>query len=134
LKQKIKVISMREVVSSKNAPKAIGPYSQAIKVGNTLYCAGQISINPETSELELADIKQQTERVLKNLKAVIKEAGFTMGDVVKTTVYLSNIKDFSGMNEVYAQFFGEGKPARSTVAVRSLPKGAKVEIDAIAVK
>lgn len=125
---------MAEVISTKDAPKAVGPYSQAIKAGNTLYCAGQISINPETSELELADIKQQTGRVLKNLKAVIEESGFGLADVVKTTVYLTDIKDFSGMNEVYADFFGNNKPARATVAVRSLPKGAKVEIDAIAVK
>jgi 2-iminobutanoate/2-iminopropanoate deaminase len=125
---------MLEIISSKKAPKAIGPYSQAIKAGNTLYCSGQISINPETSELELADIKQQTGRVLKNLKAVIEEAGFKLSHVVKTTVYLSTITDFGGMNEVYAEFFGNHKPARSTVAVRSLPKGAKVEIDAIAVK
>ena len=125
---------MAEIVHSKDAPEAVGPYSQAIKVGNMLFCSGQISINPETNELELADIKQQTGRVLKNLQAVIESAGFTVKDVVKTSVYLTDIKDFRGMNEIYAQFFTENKPARATVAVKSLPKGAKVEIDAIAVK
>lgn len=125
---------MAEIISTKNAPNAVGPYSQAIKVGNMLFCSGQISINPQTNELELADIKQQTKRVLTNLKAVIEGAGFTMEQVVKTTVYLTDIKDFQGMNEVYAEFFSKGKPARATVAVASLPKGAKVEIDAIAFK
>ena len=125
---------MGKIIDTISAPKAIGPYAQAIKTGNMLFCSGQISINPKTKELELADIKQQTGRVLKNLKAVIEEAGFKMDEVVKTTVYLTDIRDFSGMNKIYAQFFEKAKPARATVAVKSLPKGAKVEIDAIAVK
>ena len=123
-----------EFVKTDKAPQAVGPYSQAVKVGNFLFISGQIAINPETGKLEGETVAEQTERVLKNIEAILREAGFSLKDVVKTTVYLKNMCDFAEMNEVYAKFFGEHRPARATVEVSNLPLGALVEIEAIAVK
>lgn len=121
-----------QIVNTDNAPKAIGPYSQAIKVGNFIFTSGQIAIDPEKNELISGGIQDQTRRVLENLGAVLKAAGSSLENVVKTTVYLSDMNEFSAMNEVYAQFFESTKPARATVEVSRLPKDVKVEIDAIA--
>jgi len=123
-----------EFIKTDKAPQAVGPYSQAVKVGNFLFISGQIAINPETGKLEGETVAEQTERVLKNIEAILREAGFSLKDVVKTTVYLKNICDFAQMNGVYAKFFGEHRPARATVEVSKLPLGALVEIEAIAVK
>ena len=124
---------MSEVLFTKNAPAAVGPYSQAIKEGNILYCSGQIPLVPETGELVQGDIKAQAAQALKNVKAVLTEAGAKETNVVKTTVYLTDMADFGVVNEVYADFFGDHKPARSCVAVKELPKGAKVEIEVLVV-
>jgi len=121
-----------KVVQTGDAPEAIGPYSQAIRVGNFLFTSGQIAIDPGSGQLIIGGIKEQTTRVLENLKAVLEAGSSSLANVIKTTVYLSDMNDFAQMNEIYAQFFGEGKPARSTVEVARLPKDVKVEIDAIA--
>ncbi len=123
---------MKTVISVTGAPKAIGPYSQAIKFGNMLFTAGQIPIHPETNEIIAGDIRDQTERVMKNLEAVLASAGMSFTHVVKTTVYLSDLADFSAMNEVYALYFPDHPPARSTVQVAKLPKDVGIEIDLIA--
>lgn len=115
---------MSEVIFTKNAPAAVGPYSQALKVGNVVYCSGQIPLVPETGNLVEGDIKAQATQSLKNVKAVLTEAGADVTNVVKTTVYLADMADFGAVNEVYADFFGDHKPARSCVAVKELPKGA----------
>lgn len=120
------------LVTSDQAPKAIGPYSQATIAGGLAYTAGQIGLNPATMEMVDGGIREQTERVLANLKAVLDAAGTNLQGVVKTTVYLVDMADFSAMNEVYARAFGDHKPARSTVAVAALPRGARVEIDVLA--
>ncbi|AMM53750.1 RidA family protein [Pyrococcus kukulkanii] len=125
---------MKEIVFTERAPKPIGPYSQAIKAGNFLFIAGQIPINPETGELVKGDIKEQTRQVLENIKAILEAAGYTLNDVVKVTVYLKNMDDFAAMNEVYAKYFGESKPARVAVEVARLPKDVLIEIEAIAYK
>ena len=122
------------VVSTPDAPKAIGPYSQAIVQGGMVYTAGQVALDPATMELVPGAVGEQTERVFANLKAVLAAAGTRLERVVKTTVYLVDMADFSAMNEVYAKHFGDHRPARSTVAVAGLPKGARVEIDVIALK
>jgi 2-iminobutanoate/2-iminopropanoate deaminase len=121
-----------QYVHSNDAPKAIGPYSQAIKVGDFVYTAGQVALDPSTMELAQGDVKVQTDRVLKNLAAVLKGANTSMGRVVKTTVFLADMGDFAAMNEVYAAHFGDHRPARSTVAVKTLPRNALVEIDVVA--
>lgn len=120
-------------VETKMAPAAIGPYSQAIEVGNLVFTSGQIPLNPETGVLEGTDIKEQTHRVCKNLKAVLEASGASLEKAVKTTCFLSNMDDFAKFNEVYAEYFTE-KPARSCVAVKELPKGALVEVEVIAEK
>ncbi len=120
-------------VSTPHAPQAIGPYSQAVKVGGMVYCSGQISLDPVSGAFVGEDVRAQTEQVLKNLSAVLEAAGSSLSRVVKTTVFLADMEDFPAMNEVYARFFGEHRPARATVAVRSLPRNARVEIEAIAV-
>jgi 2-iminobutanoate/2-iminopropanoate deaminase len=126
---------MKEVVKSDHAPAALGPYSQAIKVrGSTIvYCSGQIGLDPQTSNLVGESAAEQARRVLENLKAVIEAAGAHLSDIVKTTMYLTDISDFAAVNEVYAKYFTVNPPARATVEVSRLPKDAKVEIDATAV-
>ena len=125
---------MKQVISSHQAPAAIGPYSQAIRVGNLLYTSGQIPINPATGQFAEGGIKEQTRQSLTNVKAILEEAGLTMAHVVKTTVFMADMNDFADMNAVYAEFFAEPYPARSAVAVKTLPKGALVEIEVIAEK
>lgn len=127
---------MREknaTIATDAAPAAIGPYSQAIKAGNLLFCSGQIPIDPESGELVGDNARMAAEQVLRNLRAVLVAAGAEMSNVVKTTVYLQNMADFTAVNEVYGRHFGDAKPARACVEVAALPKGALVEIDAIAV-
>ena len=123
-----------EPVLTANAPAPIGPYSQAIRSGNELYVSGQIAIDPATGEVVAGDVMEQTEQVLKNLCAVVKQAGFEFEDIVKTTIYLMDMYDFTAVNTIYSKYFGVIKPARSTVAVAGLPKGVRIEIDAIARK
>ncbi len=118
-------------ISTDKAPGAIGPYSQAVAVDGWMFCSGQIPMDPATGELVEGEIGLQTDRVLKNLTAVLEAAGASLSNVVKTTVFLEDMGDFAGMNEVYARHFGEHKPARAAVAVRTLPKNVKVEIEAI---
>jgi 2-iminobutanoate/2-iminopropanoate deaminase len=122
----------REIVQTDDAPKAIGPYSQAIKIENLVYTAGQIPIDPGTGNFVEGGIAAQTRQVLENLKSVLAAAGSSLDQVVKTTVFLKNIGDFAAMNEVYGEYLGNAKPARSTVAVAELPRGALVEIDLVA--
>lgn len=124
---------MKEIISTDQAPGAIGPYSQAVKAGNLLFCSGQIPIDPSTGEFVSDDVSEQTEQVLVNLRAVLNAGGADLSSVVKTTVFLQDMADFAAMNEVYARHFGEAKPARATVAAAGLPKGARVEIECIAV-
>jgi 2-iminobutanoate/2-iminopropanoate deaminase len=119
-------------ISSDGAPRAIGPYSQAIAIPGLLFLSGQVPLDPKTGSLLQGSIQDEVARVLENLKAVLEAAGSGLGRVVKTTVYLTNLKDFEAMNEAYARYFGDNRPARSTVQVAALPKGARVEIDAIA--
>ena len=122
----------KEVIQTSAAPKAIGPYEQAIKVGELVYASGQIPLDPDTGVLVTGDIRDQTLRALENLKAVLDASGSSLERVVKTTVFLKDIGDFAPMNEVYEEYLGRAKPARSTVAVADLPRGALVEIDLIA--
>ena len=122
----------RESVQTDKAPKAIGPYEQAIKANGFIYTAGQIPIDPKTANLVEGDISAQTRQVLENLKAVLEAGGSALDRVVKATVFLKNMADFAAMNDVYAQYLGSAKPARSTVAVAELPRGALVEIDLVA--
>lgn len=121
-----------KIVATDKAPKAIGPYSQAVRAGELLFCAGQIPIDPATGQLVPGGIKEQTERVLNNIKGVLASQGIGLEHVVKTTVFMTNLADFAAMNEVYAQSFPTNPPARSTVQVAALPKGAQVEIEVIA--
>jgi 2-iminobutanoate/2-iminopropanoate deaminase len=123
---------MKQVISTSQAPAAIGPYSQAIRVGNLLYTSGQIPINPATGSFVEGGIKEQTRQSLSNIKAILEKAGLTMAHVVKTTVFMADMNDFADMNAVYAEFFAEPYPARSAVAVKTLPKGALVEIEVVA--
>ncbi len=123
-----------DVVSTNQAPQAIGPYSQAVIAGDLVFTAGQIPLDPETMQMIEGDVVEQTDRVLRSLAAVLAAAGTDLSHVVKTTVYLADMADFPRMNEVYAEHFGGHKPARSTVQAASLPKNARVEIDAIAVR
>ncbi|HVR44666.1 MAG TPA: RidA family protein, partial [Thermoanaerobaculia bacterium] len=115
------------------APKAIGPYSQAVRAGNVIYTSGQIPLDPATGEMVAGDFEAMTRRVFENLKAVLESGGASFRHVVKATVYLESMSDFQKLNAVYAEYFGEHKPARSTVAVAALPKGSPVEIDLVAV-
>ena len=124
---------MKETISTENAPGAIGPYSQAVKTGNFIFCSGQIPINPQTGEFVSEDVAEQTRQVLKNLSAVLEAAETNLNNVVKTTVFLADMNDFAAMNEVYAEFFSENKPARATVQAARLPRDARVEIECIAV-
>lgn len=125
---------MKKVIATKNAPAAIGPYSQAIQVGSMLFASGQLGLIPETGEFPEGGVKAQTEQSFKNVKGILKAAGYTIDDVVKTTVFLADMGDFAAMNEVYASQFNADFPARSAVAVKTLPKNALVEIEIVAVK
>ena len=124
---------MKEIIATENAPGAIGPYSQAVKTNGMVFCSGQIPIDIATGEFVSDDVAEQTDQVLKNLSAVLEAAGTSLNNVVKTTVFLMDMADFSVMNEVYAKYFSENKPARATVQAAGLPRGARVEIDCIAV-
>jgi 2-iminobutanoate/2-iminopropanoate deaminase len=124
---------MKEIIATEKAPQAIGPYSQAVRAGNMVFVSGQIPIDPATKDFVPGGIAEQTEQVLKNIRAVFEVAGVEMNQVVKTTVFLLDMDDFAAMNEVYARFFGEAPPARATVQAARLPRDARVEIEAIAV-
>ena len=125
---------MKKIIATTEAPAAIGPYSQAIEVNNTLYISGQLPINPTTGEFPKGGVKEQTQQSFDNIKAILKEAGLTIDHIVKTTVLLADMADFGAMNEVYAKQFGETFPARSAFAVKELPKKALVEIEVIAAR
>lgn len=125
---------MKTAISTTQAPAAIGPYSQAIEANGTIYVSGQLPINPATGEFAEGGIKELTAQSLTNIKNILAEAGLTVANVVKTSVFLADMADFAEMNEVYAQFFSAPFPARSAVAVKTLPKGARIEIECIAVK
>lgn len=123
---------MKKEFVTKNAPAAIGPYSQAVQAGNLVYLSGMLPIDPLTGEFAPGQAKEQTEQIFKNIKAVLKEAGLTLENIVKTTVFLADMADFSAMNEVYGSYFSQPYPARSAFAVKTLPKNALVEIEVIA--
>lgn len=123
-----------KTISTEQAPKALGPYSQAIDSNGTVYCSGQIPINPESGDIDAKDIAGQTRQAIQNLSAVLEKAGTSLAKVVKTTVFMADLNDFAVMNAVYAQMFGDNKPARACVQIARLPKDAKVEIEAIAEK
>lgn len=125
---------MKEIIATPNAPAAIGPYAQAVKAGNTLYISGQLPIDPATGAFAAEDVAGQTEQSLKNIGAILAQAGMGYENVVKTTVLLADIADFGTMNEVYAKYFTANCPARAAFAVKDLPKGALVEIEAVAWK
>ena len=122
----------KKPVQTSKAPSAIGPYSQAIRIGDFLYTSGQIALNPENMEMMNGEIEEETEWVLKNVEAILEADGMSLAHVIKTTVYLTDLSEFARMNQVYEKFFAKTKPARACVQVAALPKGAKVEIDAIA--
>ena len=124
---------MKEIISTQNAPAAVGPYSQAVKAGGFIWCSGQIALDPESGVLVGNEIRSQTEQVMKNISAVLEASGAAFEDVVKTTCFLAEINDFAEFNAVYAKYF-TGRPARSCVAAAALPKGALVEVEVIAVK
>lgn len=124
--------TLREVIATDQAPRAIGPYSQAIRAGNLLFCSGQIPIDPATGEFVSGGVAEQTEQVMRNLSEVLQAGQSSLKHVVKTTVFLADMDDFTAMNEVYGRFFGENPPARATVQAARLPRDAKVEIEAIA--
>ncbi len=123
----------KQIILTPNAPAPIGPYSQAVKVGGTLYVSGQIAINPATGEMNMADIPTETKQVMENLKAVLTAADVTFADVVMTTIFLSDMASFGTVNEIYGSYFTADFPARATVAVKTLPKNVNVEISVIAV-
>jgi len=123
---------MKRVIATSEAPAAVGPYSQAIAAGDLLFCAGQIPLDPATGELVGTDVTTQTERVCQNIAGVLKANGFTFANVVKTTVFLTNLANFAAMNAVYSKYFTEPFPARSTIQVAGLPRGSQVEIEVIA--
>jgi 2-iminobutanoate/2-iminopropanoate deaminase len=125
---------MKKVIRTSKAPAAIGPYSQAVEINDTLYISGQIPIIPETGKLVEGDITVQTEQVFKNIDAILSEAGYSFADVVKSTCLLSDISDFKAMNEVYGKYYTVNQPARAAFAVKALPMGALIEIDTIAMK
>jgi len=125
---------MRKIISTSLAPAAIGPYSQAVEVNGTLYVSGQIPIDPSTGKVVEGDINLQTEQVMKNIGAILNEAGYSFSDVVKSTCLLSDMADFKAMNEVYSRYYSENPPARAAFAVKELPLGVLVEIETVAVK
>jgi 2-iminobutanoate/2-iminopropanoate deaminase len=123
---------MKKIISTSDAPAAIGPYSQAIRAGSTIYCSGQIPLDPKTGQIISGGIDAQTRRVLDNITALLKAEGLGFGNIVKTTIFLTNLGDFQTVNEVYGSYFKSQPPARSTVQVSALPKGANIEIEVIA--
>ena len=125
-------MATKQIIKPKNSPAAVGPYNHAVRVGDLLFTAGQIPLDPANGNLVAGDIKAQTERVLQNLKAILDDQHLTFTNVVKSTVFLTNLADFAGMNEVYSKYFTADFPARSTIQVAALPKGAIVEIEVIA--
>jgi len=125
---------MKRIISTSNAPQAIGPYSQAVEVNGTLYISGQVPLVPNTMQIVDGGIQEQTRQVLKNIEAILKEAGYSFSDVVKSTCLLSDMANFKAMNEVYAEFYKENPPARAAFAVKELPLGVMIEIETIAVK
>ena len=124
----------KQIIETMNAPRPVGPYSQAVMAGDTLFCSGQIAISPETNEVLQADVQTQARRVLDNLKAVVESSGLSLDNVVKTSIFLTDMNDFNAVNDVYKNYFVRKFPARSTIQVAGLPKGVKVEIEAIAVR
>src|SRR5438876_9193561 len=124
---------MKKIISSTEAPAAIGPYSQAVRIGSTIYCAGQIPLDPKSGQIVPGDIGAQTRRVLENIAAVLRADSLGFENIVKTTIFLTNLSDFQTVNEIYGSYFKKEPPARSTVQVPALPKGANVEIEVIAV-
>jgi 2-iminobutanoate/2-iminopropanoate deaminase len=125
---------MKRIIETENAPKAIGPYSQAVEVNGTLFVSGQVALNTETHKVVDGGIKEQTLQVMKNIDAILEAAGYSFKDVVKTTCLLADMDNFKEMNEVYAQFYTENQPSRSTFAVKGLPLGVLIEIETIAIK
>jgi len=125
-------MATKQIIKPKNSPPALGPYNHAVRIGDLLFCAGQIPIDPKDGNLVTGDIKVATDRVLQNIKAILDDQGLTFANVVKSTVFMANLADFAGMNEVYGKYFTDNFPARSTVQVAALPKGATVEIEVIA--
>jgi 2-iminobutanoate/2-iminopropanoate deaminase len=125
---------MKKIFNTPKAPAAVGPYSQAVELKNTLFVSGQIPINPETGKLVEGDITAQTEQVFRNIAAILNEAGYSFTDVVKSTCLLSDMSDFKAMNEIYARYYSEKQPARAAFAVKELPLGALIEIETIAMK
>jgi 2-iminobutanoate/2-iminopropanoate deaminase len=125
-------MATKQIIKPAKSPAAVGPYNHAVRVGDLLFCAGQIPLNPADGSLITGDIKAQTERALENVKAILDDQKLTFANVVKSTVFLTNLADFAGMNEVYANYFTSDFPARSTVQVAALPKGANVEIEIVA--
>jgi 2-iminobutanoate/2-iminopropanoate deaminase len=124
---------MKKIISTNEAPAAVGPYSQAVRIGSTVYCAGQIPLDPKSGQIVSKDISEQTRRVLDNISAILKVEGLLFENIVKTTIFLTDLADFQTVNEIYASYFKQAPPARSTVQVAALPKGARIEIEAIAV-
>jgi len=124
---------MKKIISTTEAPAAVGPYSQAVRAGSTIYCAGQIPLDPKTGQIVSQDITDQARRVLDNISAVLRSESLTFNNVVKTTIFLTDLADFQTVNEIYGSYFKKEPPARSTVQVSALPKGARVEIEVIAV-
>ena len=122
----------KKIIESKNAPAPVGPYSQAVETAGLLFCSGQIAIDPKTNQVMLGSVQEQAELVMKNVQAVLTQAGLTFDHVVKTTIFLTNMNDFAAVNEVYGRYFKSQPPARSTVAVAALPKGVNVEVEVIA--
>lgn len=123
---------MKKVIMTPNAPKPVGPYSQAVFAGQTLYCSGQIAIDPKTNEVLKGSVQEEAELVMKNIGAVLKESGLAYEHIIKTTIFLINMSDFAAVNEVYGKYFKSDPPARSTIAVKELPKGVQVEIEVVA--
>jgi 2-iminobutanoate/2-iminopropanoate deaminase len=125
-------MATKQIIKPAKSPTAVGPYNHAVRVGDLLFCAGQIPIDPKDGNLISGDIKAQTDRVLQNVKAILDDQKLTFANVVKSTVFMTNLDDFAGMNEIYAKYFTENFPARSSIQVAALPKGASVEIEVVA--
>lgn len=125
---------MKKIISTKNAPAAIGPYSQAVEAGGLIFISGQLPIDPATGAMAPAEIKAQTEAVIKNLEGILKSEGLTLENILKTTVFMADLGQFAAMNEVYGRFFAANPPARATIEVKALPKAALVEIEAVAAR